>query len=222
MVTSQAGEVDPVAEAARLKAIEDEKIKDPAAVLAKNKELLALLAAEKAEKEQLKKDKEEGEKKAKEDEQARLIAANDYKALYEKSEKEKAENEKKLKEKDEVLAKGAKLAGVQNELSKLGINPDRLAFAMRSVDLNGVKYDEALKILTGADAEAARLKMLSPEWFGARDMEQMDDGENGSNGRPGKITLESYLKLSKEKQKELYPQMIKDTTGMVVTPKKRF
>jgi hypothetical protein len=198
----------------------DDLIKDPQAVLAKNKELLQKLAEEKAEKEKLIQEREEREREAREREEAALRAQGDYKTLAENLQKEKDELLKREKEKNEQLAKGIKLSAVQTELQKLGINPDRISVAMRLVEIGTVKYDDALKIVSGADVEAQRLKAMMPELFSQRDAEGMDH-EQPHGGSPAKMSLEEFRRLPKDKQKELYPEFMKQTTGLDITPRKR-
>lgn len=192
-----------------------DEIKNPEGLLVKNKELLKKLADQKTENEKLIRERDEAEQARKKKEEDELRAKEDYKTLYERSEREKKEASDREKALKDNLEKGAKLAKVQDELTKLGINPERLNVAMRLIDLGSVKYDDSLKVVSGADVEASRIKMLTPELFGARDPEKDDSGHPGNN-RPGKMTEEQYLALPRDEQKKMYAKMMKDVYGIDV------
>jgi hypothetical protein len=167
----------------------------------KNKELLAEKQAEA-------KKREDAEKLVKQKEEEELKAKNDYKTLFEKSEADRIDREAKEKERSEKLSKGAKLSKIQEELVKLGINGERIPHALRLVELEGVKYDEATNAVTGADAAANKIKMSLPELFVKKDKERTAGGESGEVV-PESMTLEWYNALPEADKKKHYKAFMK-------------
>lgn len=195
MVGNSRGEVgDPPAD-------DKDKVKDPEAVLAKNKELLEKLAAEKLEKDALK-------KQIKDQEEKNLKEKEDYKALYEKEKKDNETLAASLKSQQENLAKGAKLSEAKKELLKLGINPDRVDAAMRLVAIDTIKFDDATKTVVGAEIEAAKLKMLMPELFSQKDPEKLPH-DPPSDKVPQEMSDEWYNKLPAADRKKHYREYMK-------------
>lgn len=173
------------AELAELRAAKESKDK----LEAKNKELLT--------------EKQKEKERADAAEAQRLKEAGDYKTLAEKLEAEaKAEKEKNAKlEADRIadLKKGA----LSTELDKLGILPERKAFIMAHTNLDAVTYNEAAKMVLGAEIKAKEIQTQMPEIFGKPNNNLPGQGggnggnnNNGNSGAPAHMTQEWFNSLS--------------------------
>lgn len=185
-----------------------DKIKDPDAILAKNKELLDSLAAEK----QAKKDLEdklarEAEEKKKLEEKS-LAEKGEYKTLYENEKKAREEREKALQAKEQEAENFKKKDAVKAELKKLGLKDERMDLALSMVNPSDIVYNKELNVFSGHDVLAQKVKNLSPEWFGSGARASYDGG-----GAPA-ITPKTAEELSKLSGKE-FEQAYKATIGKV-------
>ncbi len=186
-------------------------------------ELARLKAAEESAKKLEEKNREIlEEKKRLANEKAQIEAANratqeqalkdkqDYKALAEQLENDRKAREAAEKERTERLAKGAKLSETQKELHKLGINAERVSHALRLVDMDLVKYDDATGVVIGADAAALKIKAALPELFVTADKEKMPQGAGGAGDSKGpkEMTLEWYNSLPEADKKKHYKEFM--------------
>ncbi len=167
-------------EAAKKKAEDDAKAKDPDGVLAKNKELLDKLAKEKAAREEI-------EKKLKEKEEKELKEKEDFKALAELKDKELEDLKKANAAKDEALTIQKKKSALGAELDKLGINAERKAFALKSIELSGITYDSEHDVVIGAEAKAKEFQSIAPELFVKKDPGIPGGGKSSSANIPDDV-----------------------------------
>lgn len=105
------------------------------------------------------------EAKMKEIENGKLAEQNQFKELYEKAREEMKEMQSTIAMNKQRETDLAKRKVVEDELLKMGLNPERKDAALRFVDMNGVKYDEEHRQVFGVQQVVEQVKSTVPEFF---------------------------------------------------------
>lgn len=140
-------------------------------------------------------------------EEEKLQKERNFEQLAEQRKSEIESWRQKYENQQKFMVDTAKVGSIKSELSKLGINQDRVDLALKMVDINKLQYDNEAKIILGADDLARELASKVPEWFGSYKRGVNQDAPKDSFGS---ITLEKWRglpegdKYKPEVLKELY------------------
>lgn len=128
-------------------------------------------------------------------EQEKLKEQNQFKELAD-SYRTKYEEQKELNEKHQAnLITAKKKNALNNELAKLGLNPERKELIYQIANIDEIKFDSNYNTAIGQDKEALRLKNLFPEAF----VEKKTGVDNSTADiEQDNLSLESFRTMSQE------------------------
>lgn len=144
----------------------------------------------------------------KEMEEQQLLNQQNFQKLAEQRKLEVEDWKTKYTQQQRLIEDSVKLGSFKQELNKLGVNPERMDYITKMVDLKALQYDNSTQVVLGADDLAREVATNLPEFFGGIKKGVNHQAPVSSNGQ---LTLEEWKKLSPEdkvkRKEELYRNM---------------